>query len=99
MSDSPNSASDSCPGCGARISPARPPFCEFCGATLPVPAPAAGANEAELERRLAALREQEAATPKSSGSLGMLIVVVLVIGAVLVLGCCAFLGGRLEPPR
>jgi hypothetical protein len=93
-------APDCCPGCAARIPPTRPPFCEYCGATLPLPAvPAVDANSAEIERRLAALQTEAAAAPRSSGSLGMLIVVVVVVGAVLALGCCALLGVRVVPPR
>ena len=91
---------ETCPGCSARIPQTRPPFCEFCGATLPAPAGAAvDAGSAEYERKLAALREAELARPRSSGSWVMLALVIVVAGAVLFLGCCAFLGVRLEPPR
>lgn len=93
------SAPDTCPGCAARIPATRPPFCEYCGATLPPAAAAVEAHGAEFERRLAELRAAEEAAPKRSGSLGMLIVVVLVAGLVLALGCCAFLGVRLAPPH
>ena len=98
MTTPTHAAPDSCPGCAARIPPSRPPFCEYCGASLPKPVvPAVAANSAEIERRLAALRAEESAAPRSSGSLGMLVVVLVVVGLVLALGCCAFLGVRLEP--
>jgi hypothetical protein len=91
---------DSCPGCAARIPASRPPFCDYCGAALPPSAtPAVDAGSAEFERRLAALREAEGAAPPRSGSLWMLILVVVVAGFVLALGCCAFLGVRLAPPN
>jgi len=92
-------APDTCPGCAARIPATRPPFCEYCGATLP-PADASTveAKSAEFERRLEALRAAEQAAPQRSGSLGMLIAVVAVVGIVLALGCCALLGVRVAPP-
>ena len=93
-------APDTCPGCAARIPASRPPFCEYCGATLP-PAdlPTVDAKSAEFERRLAALRAAEEAAPPRSGSSGMLIAVVVVVGIVLALGCCATFGVRSVPPH
>ena len=92
-------APDTCPGCAARIPATRPPFCEYCGATLPpADSSAVEANSAEFERRLEALRAAEEAAPKRPGSLGMLIAVV-VVGLVLALGCCALLGVRDVPPH
>lgn len=91
---------DTCPGCAARIPATRPPFCDYCGAALPPAAtPAADAGAAEFERRLTALREAESARPPRSGSMWMLIFVVIVAGFVLALGCCALLGVRGAVPR
>jgi hypothetical protein len=93
-------APDTCPGCAARIPATRPPFCEYCGASLPPGDGAAvDAKSAEFERRLEALRAAEEAAPRRSGSLGMLIAVVVVVGFVLALGCCALLGVRDVPPH
>ena len=95
MANPASSAPDTCPGCAARIPPSRPRFCEYCGMTLPGALVAAsGDPTAEMARRLADLAAAERAAPRRSGSWGMLIVTVLVVAAVLILGCCAFLGVR-----
>jgi len=98
MANPPSSAPDTCPGCAARIPPSRPRFCEYCGMTLPSALVAAsGDPTAEMARRLADFEAAERAAPRRSGSWGMLIVTVLVVAAVLILGCCAFMGVRTMP--
>lgn len=98
MANPPSSAPDQCPGCAARIPPTRPRFCEYCGMTLPGALVAAsGDATAEMARRLADLESAERAAPRRSGSWGMLILTVLVVGAVLILGCCALFTVRAGP--
>jgi hypothetical protein len=52
-----------------------------------------------MARRLADLQRSERTVASGAGSWGMLLVTIVVVAFVLVLGCCAFLGVSVAPPR
>lgn len=99
MTAEPPAPTLKCPTCAAPIPPEQPPFCAYCGATLPRSGTALPAHDATgaLEARLAELAAADRGALRSSGSWTMLVVVVIVVASVFFLGCCAFLGVRATP--